>query len=78
MTLKVTLQTKYVHNKHSYIYYEYNKQQKPTGTLSFASIIGLVWSYLSQNVGLFQPRTVLIQTKKEKKFSRSQENKLEG
>jgi hypothetical protein len=38
----------------------------------FASKIGLVWSYLSQNMGLFQPRKVQIRTKKEKKFSRSQ------
>jgi hypothetical protein len=45
-------------------------------TLSFASKIDLVWSYLSQNMGLFQPRKVQIQTKKEKKFSRSQENEV--
>ncbi len=40
----------------------------------FASKIDLVWSYLSQNMGLFQPRKVQTQTKKEEKFSRSQEN----
>jgi hypothetical protein len=36
-------------------------------TFSFASKIDLVWSYLSQNMGLFQPRKVQIQTKKREK-----------
>ncbi len=43
---------------------------------SFALKIDLVWSYLSQNMGLFQPRKVQIQTKKEKKFSRRQANEV--
>jgi hypothetical protein len=46
---------------------------------SFASKFGKVWSYLSQNMGLFQPRKVHINMKKqEKKFSRSQENEVRG
>jgi hypothetical protein len=78
MTLKVILQKNmFLINIAIYIMNTINSK-KSTGTLIFASIIGLVWSYLSQNVGFFQPRTVQIQTKKEKKFSRSQEIKLEG
>jgi hypothetical protein len=52
------------------------KNKKTDCKFSFSSKIDLVWSYLSQNMGLFQPRKVQIQTKKEKKFSRSQENEV--
>jgi hypothetical protein len=53
------------------------KHKRTDFKFSFASKIDLVWSYLSQNMGLFQPRKVQIQTKKrEKKFSRSQENEV--
>jgi hypothetical protein len=45
---------------------------------SFASKIGLVWSYLSQNIGLFQPRKVQIQTKKRKSSLEARKIKLEG
>ncbi len=72
------LQKKYFLKIHSFIYYAYYKQQKFYWNFSFASKIDLVLSYLSQNMGLFQPRKVQIQMKKEKKFSRSQEMKLEG
>jgi hypothetical protein len=34
---------------------------------SFASKIDLVWSYLSQNIGIFRPRKVQTQTKKREK-----------
>jgi hypothetical protein len=44
------------------------KHKKPTVNFSFASKIDMVWSYLSQNMGLFQPRKVKIQTKKIEKF----------
>jgi hypothetical protein len=43
------------------------KHNKPTVNFSFASKIDLVWSYLSQNIGLFQPRKVQIQNKKREK-----------
>jgi hypothetical protein len=43
---------------------------------SSASKIGQVWSYLSQNIGLFQPRKVHKQMKKREKNSRSQENEV--
>jgi hypothetical protein len=43
------------------------KHKKPTVKFSLASKIDLVWSYLSQNMGLFQPRKVQIQTKKREK-----------
>ncbi len=43
------------------------KPKKTDCKFSFASKIDLVWSYLSQNMGLFQPRKVQIQTKKKEK-----------
>ncbi len=70
------LQKKGFLKKCSCIYYEYYKTQKTDCKFSFASKIDLVWSYLSQNTGLFQPRKVQIHTKKEKKFSRSQKNEV--
>ncbi len=43
------------------------KHKKMTVSFSFASKIDLVWSYLQQNMGLFQPRKVQMQTKKREK-----------
>ena len=43
------------------------KHKKTDCKFSFASKMDLVWSYLSQNMGLFQPRKVQIQTKKREK-----------
>ncbi len=52
------------------------KKKRIDCKFSLASKIDLSGSYSSQNMGLFQPRKVQIQTKKEKKFSRSQENEV--
>ncbi len=43
------------------------KHKKTDFEFSFASKIDLVWSYLAQNLGLFQPRKVQVQTKKREK-----------
>ena len=43
------------------------KHKKTDCKFSFASKIDLVWSYLQQNMGLFQPRKVQMQTKKREK-----------
>jgi hypothetical protein len=44
--------------------YIMNTKKKTGCKFSFTSTIDLFWSYLSQNMGLFQPRQVKIQTKK--------------
>ncbi len=45
----------------------------------FASKIDLVWSYLSQNMGLFQLRKVQTQTEKKRKSSlEARKMKIEG
>ncbi len=61
------LQKKSFLKKCSFIHYEYYKTQKNDRKFSFASKIDLVWSYLQQNMGLFQPRKVQMQTKKREK-----------
>jgi hypothetical protein len=53
------------------------KHKKPTINISFASKIDLVWSYLSQNMGLFQPSANTNQ-KKRKSSLEAREMKLEG
>jgi hypothetical protein len=50
-----------------------NTIKKTDCKFSFASRVDLVWSYLSPNMGLFQPRKVQIETKKE-----ARKMKLEG
>jgi hypothetical protein len=54
------------------------KKQKLDWKYPFASKIGYVWSYLSQNMGLFQPRKVQEQTEKKKSSLEARKMKLEG
>ena len=67
MTLKVILQKNiFLQNVDMYIMNTI-KIKKINCKFCFASKIDLVWSYLSQNMGLFQPREVQIQMKKREK-----------
>jgi hypothetical protein len=46
--------------------------------VSFSSKIDLIWSYPSQNMGLFQPRKVQLQAKKIKSSLEAKKMKLKG
>jgi hypothetical protein len=55
------------------------KHKRTDFKFSFASKNDLVWSYLSQNVGLFQPKKVQIPNQKKRKSSlEARKMKLEG